>query len=173
MARPFTFRFESILRFRRRLEDDQKRVVAARLRDIHRLEHRRGLLLERIDEQAALTRCALCGFGGPAEAEAPGLDVERLKLGRHWMIRLRRGVLETDAELAASKALLAHERQKLSEASKKARVLSRLRERRWDAYVSEMDRQEQRDLDELNSARFALDAAQRAAAGRRGEGGAA
>ncbi len=180
MAKPFTFRFESILRLRRRSEDEQKRIVAARLRDINRLEQRRGLFLERIDEQAALQRSALCGLvrlRRTPQADAPGrpdpLDVERLKLGRHWMIRLRRGILETDAELAANRALLAHERRKLSEASKKARVLSRLREIRWDAHVTELDRQEQRDLDELNTTRFALDAAQFEAARRGGEGGAA
>lgn len=146
MAKRYTFRFETLLRLRRRREDEEKRVVAARLREIRRLEDRQRALLGRIDDQTRLTRRALCDAT---------VDIDRLKIGRHWITRLRRGVLEAEAEIATNKAILSQERLRLVAASKQAKVLSRLKERRLDRYRAEQERLEQAESDEINTLRFA------------------
>ncbi|MCG8406220.1 MAG: flagellar FliJ family protein [Phycisphaerales bacterium] len=146
MERRFTFRFGPLLRLRQQHEDEQKRVVASRLGEIRRLEERQRTLLGRIEEQTDLTRDAL---------RRKEVDLDHLKMSRHWMIRLRRGVLETEAEIATHKALLAQERSKLSEASKETKVLSRLKERRWERFLAEQERRERVELDEMNVLRFA------------------
>ncbi|MFQ5411333.1 MAG: flagellar export protein FliJ [Phycisphaerae bacterium] len=146
MAKRYTFRFETLLRLRRQREDEEKRVVAARLREIRRLEDRQRSLLGRIDEQAQLTRGAL---------RDASLDIDRLKIGRHWMTRLRRGVLEAEAEISTHKALLAQERIRLVEAAKQAKILSRLKERRLDRWRMDQERLEQAESDEINTLRFA------------------
>ncbi len=131
---------------RRRVEDDRKRAVAERLREIHALEERRRMLLERIEQQTQQTRETL---------QSQRVDVDDLRLSRHWMLRLRRGVLETETALRLQNGLLAEERQRLAAASKDAEILSRLKERQAAVLVVEMNRREQLELDEINVTRYA------------------
>ncbi len=146
MAKKYTFRFETLLRLRRQREDEQKRIVSHRLNDIRRLQQRQDTLLRRINDQSDLTRDAL---------RDRQIDVDLLKFGRHWLIRLRRGVLETEAEIAAQRTILAQERSTLREALKHRRILSGLKERRYLRFTTAEARLEQADLDETNVIRFA------------------
>ena len=146
MAKRFTFRLDSLLRLRQQHEDEKKRIVAARLREIAALEHRQQTLLTEIARQTQAMREVLT---------APTVVVDELKQGRHWLIRLRRGVLELDAQLAGEHAILAQERADLAEARKNTKVLERLKERQRAAYVAGVNRREQAELDEMNSMRFA------------------
>lgn len=146
MAKRYTFRLETLLRLRRQREDEQKRVVAARLREIRTLQQRRQFLETEIARQTATMRDSLT---------ATWMEVDQLKLGRHWVMRLRRGVLETDAQLTTQRAMLAQERTVLADARKDAKVLDRLKERQREAYLAEVNRREQAELDEMNVSRFA------------------
>ena len=146
MAKRFTFRFETLLGLRRQREEERKRAVAVCLREVRRLEERQRRMLGQIDEQTEWTRRALRG---------DDVNVDRLKLGRHWLLRLRRGVLETQAQIATRKAILAQERQRLAESSKETKVLTRLKERRFERHRAEQDRREQAESDEMNVLRFA------------------
>ncbi len=145
MGKGFAYRLEPLLKLRRRYEDEQKRVVAARLREITVLEQRQQVLEQEIIRQAEAMRQAL----GRGEVE-----MEHLRMSRHWMLRLRRGVLETDAAISAERAWLAQERQALAEARKNTRVLERLKERRWEEWRTAWQRREQSELDEMNTLRF-------------------
>lgn len=146
MAKRFTFRLEALLKLRRQREDEKKRVVAARLREIATLEQRRNSLLAEIDQQTEAMRQAL---------SAPTAELDQLKMGRHWLVRLRRGVLETDAQIKAQRTILLRERAELAEARKDTKVLERLKERQQMAYVMALNRHEQLELDEMNSLRHA------------------
>lgn len=146
MAGRFNFRFETLLRLRRQKEDLQKRVVALRLRQIQQLQERHALLSERIGQQGDALREQL--LGGE-------IDVDALRWARHWLVRLRQGVLETDAEIATHRAILAQERAALVEARKEAKVMERWRERQKETYVAQLEREEQMQTDELNMMRFA------------------
>lgn len=146
MAKRDKFRYEMLLKLRRRVEDERKRAVAERLREIHALEERRRMLLERIEQQTQQTRETL---------QSQRVDLDDLRLSRHWMLRLRRGVLETETALRSQHGLLAEERQRLAAASKDAEVLSRLKDRQAAALVVEMNRREQMELDEMNVTRYA------------------
>ncbi len=145
MAKQYDFRFETLLKLRRQHEDERKRAVAARIREIHTLEERQRLLLQRIADQAADTRRALL---------SGTVDVDDLRLGRHWTVRLRRGVLETEAAINGQKALLAQERQRLADAAKNRKVLEQLKERRLAEFRAEQERREQKDLDEISVTMF-------------------
>lgn len=146
MAKRYEFRFETLLRLRQQREDERKRVVAARLREIQSLEERRAMLEDRIQQQTEQVRDAL---------RSSTLNLEDLKLSRHWMVRLRRGVMETNSALKTMCAILAKERQQLAEAAKDKKVLARLKERRLAEYLAEVDRREQLELDEMNAQRAA------------------
>ena len=145
MAKQYDFRFETLLKLRRQHEDERKRAVAARIREIHTLEERQRVLLQRIADQAADTRRALM---------SGTVDVDDLRLGRHWTVRLRRGVLETEAAINGQKALLAQERQRLADAAKNRKVLEQLKERRLAEYRAQEERREQKDLDEISVTMF-------------------
>lgn len=146
MAKRFTFRLETLRRLRAQREDEQKRVVAARLRKIQELETEKQQLQQRILEQTDHMRGWL---------NASTVDVDLLKTGRHWVLRLRRGVLETDARINVEKTMLAHERAALNEMRKQTRVLERLKEKQRETFYRELDRQEQITLDDINVTRFA------------------
>ncbi len=146
MAGRFAFRFETLLRLRKQREDERKRVVAARLRQIGDLMERRNNLVSAIDGQTESLRSALRGGA---------VDVDQVRWGRHWLTHLRRGVLDTDAELSGQRAMLAQERATLVVARKDTEVLGRLRERRLEAWNVEAARREQIESDEMNTLRFA------------------
>ncbi|MBX3394089.1 MAG: flagellar FliJ family protein [Phycisphaerae bacterium] len=137
----FKFRYETLLRIRRQLEDERKRIVAARLQEIAETESHRQAILDRIRQQSEETRRAL---------SAETVNVDELKFGRHWMLRLQRGVLEADATIVRQRAALAEERVRLAEAARAVKVLVRLKERRQAAYEMEMNRREQLELDEIS-----------------------
>jgi flagellar export protein FliJ len=137
---------EALLKLRRQREDEKKRIVAARLREIATLEQRRTTLLAEIDQHTEAMRQAL---------SAASANLDQLKMGRHWLVRLRRGVLDTDAQLNAQRVILLRERAELAEARKDTKVLERLKERQRIAYLAALNRREQMELDEMNSLRHA------------------
>lgn len=142
-----TFRFQTLLKLRKQTEDEQKRIVASRQRGIVTLEERRARLLGQISEQTGSMRQMLRG----------DIDMDEARWGRHWLVRLRRGVLETDAEIASQRAVLAQERSRLAEAAKQTKILQKLKERRHERYLAELRRREQAETDEINVMRFAHD----------------
>jgi flagellar export protein FliJ len=146
VAKRFSFRLEVLLKLRRQREDEKKLAVATRLREIATVERRKLAFQMEIARHVQVMRDSL------SVAQA---DVDRLKMGRYWLARLRRGVLECDARLATVQGLLAQERAELAEARKQAKVLERLKERQQAAFTAALTRREQRELDEMNSVRFA------------------
>jgi flagellar FliJ protein len=146
MAGRFHFRFETLLRLRQQKEDLQKRIVAARMRQIQQLQERHSLLTQRLGQQGDEIR---------AQLQQGRLEVDALRGARHWMVRLRQGLLETDAEIAAHRAILAQERAALVDSRKEAMVMSRLRDRQKEAFVAQLEREEQLETDDLNTMRFA------------------
>lgn len=147
MSDRFTFRFETLLKLRARAEDEAKRAVGRRMREIIRLEDRRLLLERRIVEETREIRFSLTG--------GRALDVDHVRQGRHWLARLRQGVLTTDAEIATQRAVLAQERAALFEARKRARILETVRDRQYLTFAAQLRRREQREQDEMNVTRFA------------------
>jgi flagellar export protein FliJ len=146
MAKQYAFRLEPLLKLRRQREDEKKLAVAGRLREIGSLEGRRQTLLGEIQGQTQAMRTWLSGGR---------LEVNDLRLGRHWLLRLQRGVLETEAQISTQRAFLAQERTELAEARKDTKVLERLKERRRAEYLALLNRREQIELDDLNATRFA------------------
>ncbi|MCB9851818.1 MAG: flagellar export protein FliJ [Phycisphaerales bacterium] len=146
MASNEVFRFETLLKLRRQKEDEAKRALASRIGQIRDLEERQKALQSRIDQQSTRSRQIL---GEEA------LRLDELRLSRHWVTRLRQGLLQAEAEMRTQRAILAAERTRLADASKDRKVLARLKERRLDRYFAEQQRREQAEMDEMNVLRFA------------------
>jgi flagellar protein FliJ len=146
MAKRYRFRLETLLRLRQQREDEKKRIVASRLRKIRSLEQHKQVLETRIAEQTEIIRGLLV---------RDQMDVDELKAGRHWMIRLRRGVLEAGGALSSNRAMLAQERADLANARKETKVLERLKEKQQTAFSAELERLDRIEADDLNVTRFA------------------
>ena len=110
----YVFRLETLLRLRQQREDEQKRVVASRLRKIKTIEQQKEVLQVRIAEQVDSMRALLTGGE---------TDMDQVKAGRHWMVRLRRGVLEADGAITTNRTILAQERADLANARKGTKIL--------------------------------------------------
>src|SRR5262245_6943678 len=145
MPARFVFRFETLLRLRKQREDERKRQVAARLRQIAEIRRRRNELLGAIDLQTRTLRATL---------RDSAVDVDQLRWSRHWLSHLRRGVLEAEAEISTHRGHLAQERADLLAARKDKEVLSRLREKRKDSWLAEESRRERIESDDMNTTRF-------------------
>lgn len=147
MAKRDVFRFETLLKLRQQKEDEAKRAIAARIGQIREIEDRQEAIQSRINQQTATSRLSL---------SEETLNLDDLRAGRHWMVRLRQGLLRAEAEIRTQRAMLAAERSQLAEATTNRKVLSRLKERRLDRYFAEQQRREQSSLDEMNVLRFAF-----------------
>lgn len=141
----FTFRFDTLLKVRQQREDSQKRIVAARMRQLDELHRRATLLESRIADQTESLRETL---------RSGSVEIDDLKWARHAMIQLRRALLETSAETASQRAVLAQEQAALAEARKETRILERLRERQKEAHDAQNKREEQLQTDEMNVSRY-------------------
>ncbi len=146
MAKRYTFRLEPLLRLRQQREDERKRVVASRLREIATLRRRQELFELQIERQTESMRGSLT---------TESTNVDALRMCRHWLVGLRRGVLETAAQVSAQRAILAQERATLAEARKETKILDRLKARQREAYMVKLARAEQAELDDMNVTRFA------------------
>ena len=145
------FRLETLLKVRRAKEDERKRIVGERLRHIEALHAQKASIEAQIVEQTESMRSALSTTGQTT-------DVDFLRWGRHWMTRLRMGILRVDAEIALHRARLAQERAQLAGARKETKILERLKERQFEAARAEEAARERRESDDMNTARFVHEA---------------
>jgi flagellar protein FliJ len=148
MAKRFKFRFGTMLKIRKQREDEQKRVVAARLRQIAQVRDQRQALQHQIQAEIDAIRTS----------QARGaIDIQQVMRHRHWLGHLHKGVLEADARTRFLEARLAQERVVLAEAVKQRRILEKLRERQWVRYQTEESRRETRENDEMSTVRYVFD----------------
>jgi flagellar FliJ protein len=140
MAGQFRFRLEVVERLRRQAQDAQRRVVADAVRAVQRVETR----IEHLTRQLADTMDRARGTQGVAR-----LDVVSLRGHQIYRGYLHRQLLQSTAELARRQRELQAERAKLAEASKRLKVIEKLRERHWNRYVTALRREEQAATDEV------------------------
>lgn len=145
MAKAFTFRLETVLKLRKQREDEQKRMVANRLREVQRARIRCGSLEEQIDVEIEVMRSsALVGM----------IEAGRIARHRHWLSHLNRQVLETEGDIRTLQAKLAMEQSQLAEAAKECNVLKKLKERQLDRYRRMLAKREQNESDEMTTMRY-------------------
>ncbi|MCK6455004.1 MAG: flagellar FliJ family protein [Phycisphaerae bacterium] len=136
----FRFRLEPVLRYRRRRVDAQKRVVADRLRGIRVLSERMREIEAQITQSVGNIRMAM---------HESTLPMEEVLWTRHWLGRLRREWIETQAALREHQRELEQERRRLAERMAEAKVLERLKERQASAHAERMEHAESLSLDEF------------------------
>lgn len=145
MAKRFRFRLETVLKVRRQVADEKKRVVADRLREISALQGNLMMVNEQIAATYRKTR---------ENAVHQHLDVQDLSKRRFWTSHLQRNVLETQFRIDKARQQLAKDRDVLAEASKELKVVEKLRENSFAKHSREIERQETIEADELAVSRY-------------------
>lgn len=139
MPRRFDFRLEPVLSYRKMLEEKAKRNFAMA---------RKEVLLQNIKVLNLMT-----------EQEKCKIELRNLKVGKVDMPALRqqeaylngliRKIAKAYDELKVLMDKEGQRRKELSDATKQARVIERLKERRYKEYLYEVAREEQKVLDEV------------------------
>lgn len=148
MARHFIFRFETMLRIRQQREDEHKRIVGNRLREISQVKERMALIDQQIQAELRTIRIS----------QEPGtIDMLHVTRHRHWLGCLHKAVLDHQARLRFLEAQLAQERAMLAEAAKQRRILQKLKERQWQSFAKEQNRIETGMADDLVTVRYVFE----------------
>lgn len=145
MAARSRFRLQPVLRLREYREDEAKRRLGALRRELSGIEDR----LRTAVNQAARHTEALRMVQGPGP-----VNTVELAQHRHWLARLNRIILETQAERRAMEAQVAQARADLDVATRERKVLQKLKDRQMDRYRKFVTRTEQREMDDLSTIRF-------------------
>ena len=140
MAKVFRFRLEVVERVRAQSVDKQRRVVADAVRALTTAEQRVANVTDELRDLALQTRDA---------KQAVVLDVGSLRGQQFYRGWLADQAIKAEAEAGERRQGLALERNRLAEASKRLKVIERLRERQWERFRVEQNRREQVDLDEV------------------------
>lgn len=145
MAKRFSFRLETVLRLRKRKEDQKKRVVAERLREISNLQDCLMSLNEQIASEIRKTR---------ERAGHAHIDVPEMSQRRFWISHLQRSAGRTESRIRESKEQLTLDRKALAEAAKEYRVIEKLREKQFQKHGEELQRLEILEADEMAINRY-------------------
>lgn len=136
----FRFRFERLLRVKSIREEEWKQEFARASHALREAEARRDAAAQRLMEREAELRRVR------AEERLP---LERMLLLHTYVGRLRQELEELQREVDAASARVEEVRASLAEAMKERKVLEKLKERHRLAYLEELARIEQRELDEV------------------------
>jgi flagellar protein FliJ len=148
MAKRFIFRLDTLLKLRKRKEDEQRRVVAERLRDVRRC-------------QATITdlRCRISdALAGEREMRLRGsLSVTRVLAEQRWRAHLDRRLAASGQQLTTLEKAHRESQSVLAERSRDVKVLEKLREKRHQAHMMEQERIERIETEEVGMQMYVRD----------------
>lgn len=138
----FTFRLEAVLKFRQRTVDRQSREVADAGRSVQAVAARLAEMEMQFQRE----------LGDPA-AGGSRIRVQDLMVKAAWLEYLRGRRRNLESELAVARGRLAAAQEKLKEAWRDLEVLQRLKRKQHAAWVKQIQKQENKDLDEIGQIR--------------------
>jgi flagellar export protein FliJ len=161
VAKRFQFRLETLRKLRKQRQDECRRVVARRLRQIAAVEGQ----IDEFHRQLDLHRAALCRLASPpapdegkqattVAASSPGepavsVDVTEVRRYRVFVNHLLQSIVDARQRLVELRAELAKEQAVLAEATKAVKVLDKLEERQRRRHDLALARAETAANDEI------------------------
>jgi len=150
MAERFKFRLEAVRKLRRRAQDLQQRVVAQRLRTVVAVQDRLSRLQRQQEEAADSDRIL---------RSESAIDLPLLRQQQFYRLCLDHQMQQGFLDLSQRERELALERERLVEASRRLKIIEKLRERRLQRHQTWLRRFEQSQMDEVASQLFIRSAA--------------
>ncbi len=133
------------MKLRKQQEDENKRTVAQRVREMTKLQDHLMALNEQIASEIRRAR---------ENALHAHLDASDMSKRRFWISHLQHGVLEAEFQMRNLEKQVAGERAVLADASKEYKVIETLRDKRLQAHNREQERLETIEADEMAVSRF-------------------
>lgn len=132
----FSFRLEKNLNLARQIENEARIEHQSFLRERDRLAEQLVILNQRLQ----LLMHSIRNLEG---------DVQEIILYKDYISVTRTAIQEKEQELDHAEILLEKSRLNLVEKSRETKTLDKLKEREWDEYILENNRQEQKIIDEV------------------------
>lgn len=139
MAQGFRFRLEVIRQIRRREREAQRRVVADAVRVVTEVK-------DRIEQLSDQLRRSIDGMRDSRRDQ--GLDVSTIRSQQVHRGQLQQRIMASYTELAAKQESLDKDRRQLAEATKRLKVIEKLRDKKWARYTERIRAAEQSAVDE-------------------------
>lgn len=136
---PFRFSLEKVLRYREHLTSLAEEQFRDANNQVNRLTERLQALYRERDD-------AWGRFAEKAAAGLPAGDAAEFYRFAGYLVDL---IEKTTSELAEAKQLLAKKREELAQAMREEKVLSKLKEQKWQEYRAIQTSAAQKNLDEL------------------------
>lgn len=140
MSGPFQFRLDVVLRLRKVEMEREQRAMAGCVNTVIEAQKLVELVAQRIDENAELRRDLQRG----EHPDVAGLRAEQVQL--LWLRRMQEQVA---LELAKRHDSMEAQRMKLVAASRRVKVIEKLRDRQWKRYQEEQRRLDRKAQDEF------------------------
>lgn len=151
MAKRFQFRLETVAKLRRRRQDECRRVVAERVRQITAQQARIDGLGGQLDQ----TRGSLRGLAAPGDESAQvGLDLTGLRRHRHYANCLQQWIADAGQALVELNGHLATEQSALAQAAREVKALEKLEQKQRARYELTLARAERAEADETAAQLF-------------------
>jgi len=151
MAKRYRFRLEVVLRLRRQKQDDCRRTVAARLRQIAGLGARIDRLNEALGTESARLRTLALPDGTERAGGAGALDIPGIRRHRNYALYLQDDTAAARRELAEQRGELKREQAALAQAAKNVKALEKLEERQRRGHDLILRRAELAQADEIGA----------------------
>lgn len=145
MARKFHFRLRTVERLRKQAVDQQRRIVAEAQRAAGAAEEANAARNRELEHEREAARQRL---------DARVLDLPLLRSQQLFRAWLKGKAVETVRQAVSARADLGRERACLAEASKRLKVIEKLRERQWQRHTAAAQRAEQALYDEAALQRY-------------------
>lgn len=136
----FRFRLEKVLKYRRRVMEQQTRKVAEANRVVEQFQARRREVTERLNR---LRATPLVGV----------LQVQDLIQRGHWCDHLAAEEENLLQKVEDAKRELASQRELLTKAWQEREVLEKLKKKKKEQWVLELEKRQMKDLDEMGQIR--------------------
>lgn len=140
----FRFRLQKYMNLKRQ-QESIKRLNLTRARSRYIREN---------ESLAEIREELVAAFNRTREARRGSIDLQLISLSEQY-IRLQKELQRLQTIVVAeAKAALERRRQELQHVRKEKKLLERLHDHRWAAYCQDVQREEQKVLDEIGTIRF-------------------
>ena len=139
MAKKFRFRLDRVLEIRKLHEEMKKKELAQARMAVTQQQNDILQLLIKLDQ----------GKGVSRDLRKQAIDMTSLRLQEQYLNGLMRGIQSSHQTLQGFVVDEKKKQLELAEASKKVRVLERLKEKKKAEYMLDVSREEQKFLDEV------------------------
>ncbi|MBE9528943.1 MAG: flagellar export protein FliJ [Proteobacteria bacterium] len=140
----FVFKLEPLYDYRQRLEEASQREFSEAL-----------MLLEEEERKLVeLQKAYIKGCDDLDKLKEEGGQAEELGMYGAYFYGLKRHIAEQEKIIAGAREEFEARRAHLEESTKEKKVVETLKEKSYNTYIKELDKEEQKENDDLVSSRF-------------------